>query len=69
MNEKYNYFDQEGDLVMDKEFFEEKIQRLMIIDYDENAAFQTYQRPATRCARENQNKAMPFRLDIFIGVL
>ncbi|CAK70738.1 unnamed protein product (macronuclear) [Paramecium tetraurelia] len=67
--QKFYYFDDDGNLVADREFFEEKIQRLFLIDFDENLALQTHQRPASRCARENQNKQLPFRLDIFIGVL
>lgn len=31
--EKFHYFDKEGEFIMDKEFFEERMQRIFILDY------------------------------------
>lgn len=35
---KFSFFDDDGNLIADREFFEEKIQRLFLIDFDENFA-------------------------------
>lgn len=31
--ERFQYFDREGEFIMDKEFFEERMQRIFILDY------------------------------------
>ena len=35
-DEKFHFFDQEGDLIVDKDFFDEKMQRIFTIEFEEN---------------------------------
>jgi uncharacterized protein YkuJ len=35
-DKRFQYFDNDGELVLDKEFFDEKMQRIFTIDYEEN---------------------------------
>jgi len=52
-DEKYHYFDEEGDLLHDTEFFEEKMQKMVVVDYEENPILTTTSKSATLSARSN----------------
>jgi hypothetical protein len=42
---------------------------MFVVDYEENPILTTTTRSATLCARSNQNKSHPFKLEILIGAI
>ncbi|EGR28239.1 hypothetical protein IMG5_180790 [Ichthyophthirius multifiliis] len=68
-NDRYlcNFFKTNGDLVIDQEFYENKISKIRIISFHQNLSLATKRRTAVMCERLNQNKHIPYRLRVYIG--
>ncbi|KAL4448733.1 hypothetical protein ABPG74_012822 [Tetrahymena malaccensis] len=61
------FFKKNGDLVIDQEFFDEKISKIRVISQRPNQSLAIKRRPAVMCERLNQNKHIPYRLRIYVG--
>jgi hypothetical protein len=63
------YFEENGDLIIERELFSGELSKLANISFETNQCLQTFQKNAIISERNNQKKQTPFQLELLVAAL
>lgn len=67
--ENDEFFKSNGDMLNNDDFFQFNQSKLVITSFEPDPSLATYKRSAGLCERKNQNKYIPYQLNLYIGKL